>query len=420
MKFVIFGAGFRGKKVIKYLSPQYIDAVIDSNEQLWGTEVEGIKVISLEEYKNTYFSDFVIVSPRESEQICLELEENGIYQYSDLCALPSEFSGYGKADKELLYDDLMRQIDDKGEIYGLTAFSLLIQELLQKKYGKQYKIIPEEKCSSGKILWARKQNVKLAEFGNITNCLIAFLDNKIEKHSCEKQDIFYLSSKNERYYNQRISELKNRYLGNRCFIVATGPSLKEEDLEVLSKNNELTMSVNRIYESGVDWSPTFYVCTDSFLLNRSRDKIMRYPAKYKFIGDSASNFEDGEQTNLYNMHVVSCGKFEADALLAFSDDAAQCVFCGFTVTYSCIQLAVYMGFKEIYLLGVDCNYSGKLHFYNSDQLEKKIADHNENGMIKSYKSAKKYADEHGIKIFNATRGGALEVFPRVDFDSLFE
>ena len=79
-----------------------------------------------------------------------------------------------------------------------------------------------------------------------------------------------------------------------------------------------------------------------------------------------------------------------------------------------------MGFKEIYLLGVDCNYKGKLHFYNSDKLEKKMINHNEDGMIKCYRSAKKYADEHGIKIFNATRGGALEVFPRVDFDSLFE
>ena len=38
----------------------------------------------------------------------------------------------------------------------------------------------------------------------------------------------------------------------------------------------------------------------------------------------------------------------------------------------------------------------------------------------AYQSAKKYADAHGIKIYNATRGGNLEVFERVDFDSLFK
>ncbi|MBQ4379398.1 MAG: hypothetical protein II821_09430 [Treponema sp.] len=34
-------------------------------------------------------------------------------------------------------------------------------------------------------------------------------------------------------------------------------------------------------------------------------------------------------------------------------------------------------------------------------------------------AAKRYADEHGVRILNATRGGKIEVFERVDFDSLF-
>ena len=37
----------------------------------------------------------------------------------------------------------------------------------------------------------------------------------------------------------------------------------------------------------------------------------------------------------------------------------------------------------------------------------------------SYQAAKQYAQTHGIKIKNATRGGKLNVFQRVDFDSLF-
>jgi hypothetical protein len=37
-------------------------------------------------------------------------------------------------------------------------------------------------------------------------------------------------------------------------------------------------------------------------------------------------------------------------------------------------------------------------------------------MIAAYKEAKNYADGHGIKIYNATRGGMLEVFERVDLD----
>ena len=39
--------------------------------------------------------------------------------------------------------------------------------------------------------------------------------------------------------------------------------------------------------------------------------------------------------------------------------------------------------------------------------------------MEGYMCAKEYAERHEIKIYNATRGGKLEVFERVDFDSLF-
>ena len=79
-----------------------------------------------------------------------------------------------------------------------------------------------------------------------------------------------------------------------------------------------------------------------------------------------------------------------------------------------------MGFTEIYLLGVDCNYlmnSRNNHFVEDEKEDKE--DHKVDSMLLNYKSAKNYADANGIKIFNATRGGALEVFERVNFDQLF-
>ena len=36
----------------------------------------------------------------------------------------------------------------------------------------------------------------------------------------------------------------------------------------------------------------------------------------------------------------------------------------------------------------------------------------------AYIAANEYAKEHGVKILNATRGGKLEAFERVDFDSI--
>jgi len=97
-----------------------------------------------------------------------------------------------------------------------------------------------------------------------------------------------------------------------------------------------------------------------------------------------------------------------------------------------------MGFNEIYLLGVDNTpismndikeYSTTGHFYTEDTLE------NERyvalrGVVdidialellnNDYNVTKEYCTKRGIKIFNATRGGKLEVFDRVNFDFFLE
>jgi len=114
----------------------------------------------------------------------------------------------------------------------------------------------------------------------------------------------------------------------------------------------------------------------------------------------------------------------------FSTDPGLLYWCS-TVTYSCIQLAAYMGFKEIYLLGVDLDYSymrkadGEI-VYNSNQ-----TDHFHSDYVKviyspdvdlqnaGYIAAKEYANKNDLRILNATRGGKLEIFERIDFNSLF-
>ena len=82
-----------------------------------------------------------------------------------------------------------------------------------------------------------------------------------------------------------------------------------------------------------------------------------------------------------------------------------------------------MGFTEIYLLGVDCNYKGTNdHAFDFKVSEEtSLAQLNQGELMQlrmttAYKAAKKYADAHGIKIFNATRGGKLEVFPRISLE----
>lgn len=107
-----------------------------------------------------------------------------------------------------------------------------------------------------------------------------------------------------------------------------------------------------------------------------------------------------------------------------------------------LELAMYMGFDTIYLLGVDCTSSldikghAQSGYFNNSLVQKDIervkkrlhnpnltaddvAEYYYNKSTYSYALIKEYADMHNYHVYNATRGGQLEVFERKDFDSLF-
>ena len=236
-------------------------------------------------------------------------------------------------------------------------------------------------------------------------------------------------------WGKNLSTLKGIHTGERCFIIGNGPSLKAEDLDRLC--DEKTFAFNRIYKifDKTQWRPTFYCSQDERMLKNSLEEIReKIDTPYLFAPINLKWFEgiDNLSTDFFfSMHSPAdyCEKPE------FSCDIAHQIEWSNTVAYTAIQIAVYMGFKEIYLLGVDHNFSvyqnskgeivkdptAKDYFsedYNKDkgQLYLPMLDLS----TLAFESAREFADAHGIKIYNATRGGKLEVFPRVDFDKLFD
>ena len=222
-----------------------------------------------------------------------------------------------------------------------------------------------------------------------------------------------------------IKSFHNKYEGKRCFIVATGPSLTLEDLELIK--NEYTFGMNSIClaKEITDWIPTFFGVQDQNVYKKISHALENYKCENIFVGstvEAENRIKDSYK--VFPMH-TRYHLFEGDYLFKnfarFSDDAYAVVYDGFSITYSLIQLAIYFGFKEIYLLGADCNYEvGKPHhFIEHGSTDKNILLSKER-MFVSYGVAKKYADAHGIKILNATRGGKLELFPRVNLEDVVQ
>lgn len=238
-------------------------------------------------------------------------------------------------------------------------------------------------------------------------------------------------------YGKRIAAYKNMYAGKRCFIVANGPSLSAQDLNRLHEHGEITFAMNRIYKLFTDtaWRPTYYVCEDELIAGGQQEEINAIEAREKFIPIEIKWWHDVDIDGACYFHLNY--NEEQRYLLSFSTDCAHQIDCRGTVTFTCMQLAAYMGFREIYLLGVDHNYRvtididgnvitdphAKDYFCEGyDEDIKDVVVHDMGNNTRAYLDAKDYCDgtDGATTIYNATRGGKLEVFQRVDFDCLFK
>lgn len=235
--------------------------------------------------------------------------------------------------------------------------------------------------------------------------------------------------------NIKLAEMHDISNG-KCFIIGNGPSLTVDDLSKVK--NCYTFASNGIYKifDKTDWRPTYYFVQDSIAVREVFNFHQNIIDEVKFMFVSMNFYNSFPEIVLNSEKLrIMYIRFKPpfNDRYCFSNDITKEVFEGLSVTYSMIQTAVYMGFKTIYLLGMDHSFSlevdrdGKILKQTISQDNHFYSDHNtkENGhptkigeITKAYQSASDYCNKNGIQIYNATRGGKLEVFKRVDFDNL--
>ena len=226
---------------------------------------------------------------------------------------------------------------------------------------------------------------------------------------------------------ERVLSLRGSKAGKRCFIIGNGPSLNSEDLEKLV--NEDCFASNHIYKifNKTTWRPKYYLIKDRYL-NISPKDIDEMDVENIFVGDYYWRFHNSiKGKNIICLHE----KYSLnEKKLKVSTDISKCFYSADTVSFAHMQLAAYMGYTEIYLLGFDHNYTYEVqqngeirqtstkisHFFKDETKEESTADVQR--ITEAYKTFKRYAELHGITIKNATRGGKLEVFERINFDDL--
>lgn len=234
--------------------------------------------------------------------------------------------------------------------------------------------------------------------------------------------------------NQRkIAAYKNKHRGERCFIIGNGPSLNQLDMTLLQ--GEKTFGVNAIYLNykKMGFYPTYYVVEDIFVAEDRQEEINAYQESDKFFGNYLKYCLTPSPRTTW-MNIVLNMRYKD--FPRFSTNAGRRMYVGGTVSFLCLQLAYYMGFSEVYLIGFDHNYiipdSVKLSGTTLESTEadpnhfdpnyfgkgKRWHDPKVERMEESYRKAKFAYEADGRRIYNATAGGHLEVFDRVDYAGL--
>ena len=197
----------------------------------------------------------------------------------------------------------------------------------------------------------------------------------------------------------------NIHKGETCLIVGNGSSLKKIDDDFLKKYK--TFGTNRCY---LKFVPDYYVCVNPLVLEQNQDDIRKLES-VKFVRDTVS-------MDAYPLHKGTFTDFSFEPLKWVNE--------GYTVTHVCLQLAYWMGFETVLLVGVDHDYKYHGGENQTQVMTEDDPNHFDPNYFKGqtwqtpdlkrsekyYLAARRVFEKDNRKIINLTPRTKLEVFEK--------
>ena len=229
---------------------------------------------------------------------------------------------------------------------------------------------------------------------------------------------------------KRLAALKDVHKGKRAFIIGNGPSLKQTDMSKLK--GEITFGMNRVYLAFPDWGfTTTYLCvTNDLVVEQFVDDINTLPIPRFIAWHSHRHFS--KQLSVAQLPTFVYTTYTGPR---FANDVRGRVWEGATVTNLALQVAFHMGIQNAILIGVDHNFTSKgdankkvvsegddpNHFmpnYFGKGVRWQLPDLDTSEI--GYMLAREAYHQAGREVIDATVGGKLAVFPKVEYGSLFK
>lgn len=241
-------------------------------------------------------------------------------------------------------------------------------------------------------------------------------------------------------HDRRLGSLAGRHRGRRGFVLGNGPSLAVGDLDRLGE--EITFASNKIYLAFGDtsWRPTYYSVIDALVAENNRQEIRRLTDLDHIHSEHVRRELGDDQGFLYIDHRPSPRWLHGE-LPGFSTNLFAGAHGGWTVLYLQLQLAFFLGIREVYLLGLDFSFdvpkgssTGGSTRHGDQVLESQgevnhfHPDYRKPGETwtvprleeqkRAFRSALRAFERVGGTLINASRQTRLDVLPRGNLDEV--
>lgn len=224
---------------------------------------------------------------------------------------------------------------------------------------------------------------------------------------------------------RQLANLKDSHRGQRAFILGNGPSLSHTNVRLLK--GEQSFGMNRVYLAFPEWGfqTSYFLSVNDLVIEQSAADIMALPMP-KFLSWRSRRFVQPAQNTMFLNST-----YERPI---FAKDARGRLWEGATVTYVALQLAYHMGFETVILIGVDHRFTSKgepnttivSEGEDRDHFDARYFGHGFRWQLpdlemseRAYRMARQAYEADGRQVLDATIGGQLTVFDKVDYNSLF-
>jgi hypothetical protein len=218
-----------------------------------------------------------------------------------------------------------------------------------------------------------------------------------------------------------MNSVRGRYRGHRCILIGNGPSLRKMDLAPLK--GEYTFGLNRIYLlfKELGFETDFLVATNRLVISQFRDDFLSLGCQ-KFIHWDANGLLNADQKTAFVCPGVM-PKVHANPAWGYRAGHG-------TVTNVALEIAYYMGFEQVILIGVDHNFADKgtphkvvegdgndrNHFapnYFGKGVSWQLPDLE--ASERGFRRARALFEKDGREVLDCTVDGKLQIFKKADF-----